>query len=186
MKLNLGCGMNKMPGWHNVDSAPHSEPDTLWNLEKAPWPWLDSSVEEMLFNHSLEHMGQDTKTFLAIIQEIYRVARPGALIRINVPHPRHDNYLHDPTHVRPVTPEMLAMFDKRKNEEWVRAKAANTPLGLYLDVDLEITDVVMTVDEPYLSKLKSGELKPEALAVLARERNNVISECRIQMRARKG
>jgi hypothetical protein len=185
MKLNLGCGMNKTPGWLNVDSAPACEPDMVWDLETTPWPWPDSSAGEMLFNHSLEHMGQDTKTFLEIIKEIYRVGRDGAVIRINAPHPRHDNFLHDPTHVRAVTPEMLVMFDRSKNEEWRRTGAANTPLGLYLGVDLEITDATMVLDEPYQSQLRSGALKSDEVAALARERNNVIAECRIQMRVRK-
>lgn len=185
MKLNLGSGMNKMLGWHNVDNAASSNPDTMWDLEKTPWPWPESSVDEMLFNHSLEHMGQDSKVFLAIIQEVYRVAKPNAAIHINVPHPRHDNFINDPTHVRAVTPEMLTIFDKARNEELARQGASNTPLALYLGVDFEILDVHAVLDEPYASQVKAGTLQPAAIAALVRERNNVVSECRIQLRVRK-
>lgn len=184
-KLNLGCGMNHRAGWLNVDNSTASKPDLVWDLEETPWPWPGSSVEAMLFNHSLEHMGQDTKTFLAIVGEIYRVGRDGAVVEINVPHPRHDNFLHDPTHVRAVTPEMLLMFDRRMNERWVAAKASNTPLGLYIGVDLEMVSATMVLDEPYLSQLRAGALKPDEISSLARQRNNVIAECRIVMRVRK-
>jgi len=185
MKLNLGCGVNQRTGWVNVDSSPACKPDLVFDLETTPWPWPDSSIEEMAFNHSLEHMGQDSRVFLAIMKEIYRVAQPGGLIRINVPHPRHDNFLNDPTHVRPITPEMLTMFDRAKNEEFAKIGAANTPLGLYLDVDFELTDVQASLEEPYASQMKAGTLRPDQVAVLVRERNNVVSEYRIQLRARK-
>ena len=185
MKLNLGCGMNKLEGWRNVDSAAACAPDEIWNLEQTPWPWQNSSADEMLFNHSLEHMGRDPDVFLAIVREIYRVARPGALITINVPHPRHDNFLNDPTHVRAITPEMLTMFDRAKNEELIAQGAANTPLALYLGVDFEVTDVSVSLDEPYASQFKAGVLTPDQLHNLVRERNNVIVECRIKLRSRK-
>jgi hypothetical protein len=185
MKLNLGCGMNRRDGWINVDNSPACTPDTLWDLEVTPWPWPDSSADEMLFNHSLEHMGQAPKTFLAIIGEIYRVGADNALVAINVPHPRHDSFLHDPTHVRAVTPEMLRMFDRQRNDRWVEIGAANTPLGLYLGVDFEMISATMVLDEPYLSQLRSGALKPEEIGYLARERNNVIAECRMELRVRK-
>ncbi|MEZ5972805.1 MAG: hypothetical protein R3C31_13430 [Hyphomonadaceae bacterium] len=185
MKLNLGCGMNRRDGWHNVDNSPVCQPDQVWDLEQTPWPWPDSSAQEFLFNHSLEHMGQDTKTFLAIMSEVYRVGRPGAEVSINVPHPRHDNFLFDPTHVRAVTPEMLMMFDKEKNEQWVRASMPNTPLGLYLSIDLQMIEATMILDEPYLGRFRAGELKAEEISQLARERNNVIAECRIKLKVRK-
>ena len=185
LKLNLGCGMNHLDGWTNVDNSAACSPDVVHDLEQTPWPWPDSSADALRFNHSLEHMGQDTKTFLAIMSEIYRVGRLGAEVEINAPHPRHDSFLYDPTHVRAITPEMLLMFDKEKNEQWVRASAANTPLGLYLSIDLQMIEATMILDEPYLSQFRSGELKGDEISQLARERNNVIAECRVKLRVRK-
>lgn len=185
LKLNLGCGTHRLAGWLNVDLSPACQPDLVYDLERTPWPWPDSSAEEMLFNHSLEHIGQDVRVFLAVIREIYRVARPGAVIRINAPHPRHDDFMNDPTHVRPITPQVLLKFDRARNLAHQAAGDANSPLGLYLDVDFEIFDVFTTLEEPYASQLREGALSAQAAAQLARERNNVIKEFRIQMRARK-
>lgn len=185
LKLNLGCGMNHLDGWLNVDNSAASKPDVIHDLDNTPWPWPDSSAEAMLFNHSLEHMGRDTETFLGIIQEIYRVGCDGAEIAINVPHPRHDSFLNDPTHVRAVTPEMLTMFDRQQNEQWIAAKASNTALGIYLGVDLVLANVTAVLDEVYQAQLQSGALKPAEISQLARERNNVIAEFRMELRVRK-
>ncbi len=49
---------------------------------------------------------------------MYRVCRDGAVISISVPHPRHDDFINDPTHVRVVTPELLNLFNKKLNKQW--------------------------------------------------------------------
>lgn len=114
MKYNMGCGLNKIHGYVNVDKFPHSSPDLLHDLEVCPWPIDSNSASHILFNHSLEHMGQDADTFLNIIKEIYRISQPDTLIQINVPHPRHNDFINDPTHVRIITPDLLNLFSLKK------------------------------------------------------------------------
>ncbi len=103
MKLNLGCGYNKLDGYVNVDSDPNCEPDTLADIEDS-LPFEDNSVDEIVLNHVLEHLGQTTKVYFHVWKEMYRVLKDGALVLINVPHHNHDNFHHDATHVRKVTP----------------------------------------------------------------------------------
>src|SRR4051812_30210725 len=100
MKFNMGCGLNRRDGYVNVDMFASSGADEVWNLEQTPWPWPDGCAEEVLFIHSLEHMGEQSAVFLEIIRELYRICAPGASVRIHVPHPRHDDFIDDPTHVR--------------------------------------------------------------------------------------
>ncbi|MBF0395018.1 MAG: hypothetical protein HQL38_20270, partial [Alphaproteobacteria bacterium] len=38
--------------------------------------------------------------FRAVMRELYRICRDGASITVTVPHPRHDNFIGDPTHVK--------------------------------------------------------------------------------------
>src|SRR5687767_8310331 len=112
MKLNLGCGQNKLQGYVNTDREPAVKPDVLMDLEKFPWPFEDDSVDEVVAFHVLEHVGATSEMFVRIMQELYRVCRAGAEVRIAVPHPRHDNFFDDPTHVRAITPMTLELFSK--------------------------------------------------------------------------
>jgi hypothetical protein len=183
LKLNLGCGENHVPGYVNVDK--HGKPDVLHDLETFPWPWEDNSVGEIRLSHVLEHLGQMTSVYLKIIKELYRICAPNATIYVVVPHPRHDHFLNDPTHVRIVTPQGLDLFSKSKNREWIKAGFANSPLGLYLNVDFEITDVNYILDPLWLQKLNSREITETQVDEALRNFNNVVTEMRILLRVVK-
>ncbi len=183
MKLNLGCGSKLLPGYCNVDKF--GEPDVKWDLETFPWPWPDNAVDEVLLSHVLEHLGQAPNTFMTIMQELYRVCRPDAVLKVVVPHPRSDHFLADPTHVRAVTPMMLEMFSRQMNEEWQRQGAANTPLALHYDVNFEIVSVVQVLDEPYLSLFRAGKITTEQLHDMERTQNNIVLQIEMVLKAIK-
>lgn len=174
IKLNLGCGMNHKEGYINVDKF--GSPDIQHDLESFPWPWEDSSVDEILLIHVLEHLGQDTETYLNIIKQIYRICKDQALVHIAVPHPKHDDFLNDPTHVRIITPESISLFSKKQNAMWIRDGYANTPLGIYLDVDFEIMKITNKPDQQWLQLLKEKKVSQEEFLASARKYNNVIKE----------
>src|SRR3546814_16823759 len=58
LKLNIGCGFNKLDGYLNVDGFSDCAPDMLWDLESTPWPFDEDAVDEIYANHVLEHPGQ--------------------------------------------------------------------------------------------------------------------------------
>ena len=185
MKLNLGCGFNKKDGFVNVDKFAACGPDRVVDLEQFPWPFETSSVDEIHLIHVLEHLGAGTDLFLGIIKELHRVCRPGAIVRIEVPHPRHDIYLNDPTHVRVVTPAILSLFSKANCREWEANGVTNTPLALYIDVDFEIRKNEMVLEQTYLDMLMSGQKSEAEVLDLARVQNNVIREFWIELEAVK-
>lgn len=175
MKLNLGCGLNPKDGWHNVDKFDACRPDEAVDLERLPWPWPDNSAHEVLFNHSLEHMGQDPDVFIGIMRELWRVCAPGALVQINVPDPRHDHFIGDPTHVRPVTEGMLSLFSQSLNRRLAEMGAANSPLGLIHGIDFEIENHERIFDEPWAGMIAAGRIGEAELNDAVRRYNNVVS-----------
>jgi len=185
MRLNLGCGGRKFPDWINVDKFPTCSPDQMVDLEQFPWPWPDSSVDEVRMYHVLEHLGADTEICLGIIKELYRICRDDAAIHIIVPHPRHDDFLNDPTHVRPVTRESFYLLSQAANREWLACGAANTPLGLYIGVDLAVESATYVLAEPWNSLYEQKKLSPEELQQAIRLYNNVVKQLDMRLRAIK-
>ena len=181
----MGCGHNRVPGSVNVDVSPACKPDLVCDLEDLPWPWPSDSVDRVRFNHCLEHLGQDPKIFLGMMKELYRICRNGSEVEINVPHPRHDDFIGDPTHVRAITPELLTLFNRDANDQWKASGAANTPFAHYLGVDFELASVSTVLAEPYATRYQRGELTAETLGEMARERNNIVAEYRMALRVKK-
>ena len=181
MKLNIGCGVNKQAGYLNLDKYEACAPDQVMDAEAFPWPFADDSVEQVVFSHSLEHMGGDPAVFLALMQELYRVCHGGATVQINVPHPRHDDFLNDPTHVRAVTPEMLTLFSRSQCETWARNGGANSQLAVYLNVDFELRRVQSILDPVYQRAFDTDQITEPQLRQMERSQNNVIREIRITL-----
>ena len=184
-KLNLGCGQNHFPGYANIDKYDYFSPDITWDLETFSWPWEDNSIEEIVFNHSLGQLGSTQDIYIEIMKELYRILKPGALVKIVAPHPRHDDFMNDPTLRRSVTPESLTLLSKRINQAYLENKTTTTPLGLQHNVDFEIVSVDNALDEPWASKFTNGVIDSNALMQASRKYNNVIKEIRIELKAIK-
>ena len=185
LKLNFGCGFNLIPGFVNIDRSSACHPDIVFDAETQSWPWPTNSIDEVLFYHSLEHMAPDPNVFLGMIRELYRVCAPQARIRILAPHPRHDDFLNDPTHVRAITPVLFTLFDRQRNLRWIEGRYANTPLAIYLGVDFVVESSEVTLTPEYVQKVQSGEFSEEAIQALLLERNNVAKEYEFVLRVRK-
>ncbi len=82
IRLNLGCGTNKIPGWINIDSVPAMTPDLLHDIAR-PLPFSDESVEEVLADGLLEHF--DKYQRYLVFHEWTRVLKPGGRMNVGVP-----------------------------------------------------------------------------------------------------
>lgn len=185
MRLNLGCGNNKLDGYLNVDKQAHCNPDQVVDLEQFPWPFDDNCAEKVVMSHVLEHLGETSQTYLAIIKELYRICCNGARIEIKVPHPRHDEFANDPTHVRAILAEQFQLFSKAANKKWQEQGYANTPLADYLDVDFETEDIRWTPDDIWVQKLQAGKISSSDLAKMAQHQYNILKEIHITLKVVK-
>ncbi|MDB5426113.1 MAG: hypothetical protein JWP28_722 [Phenylobacterium sp.] len=185
MKLNLGCGFDKREGWLNVDGFAACEPDRLLDIEATPWDLETNAFEHILMKHVLEHVGAEFPVFAAVMRELYRVAAPGGLVEIHVPHVRHDTFWSDPTHVRAFTPLTFMMMSKRQNRIWMENRANYTMLAFLMEVDFEVESVVQNYDPRWQARLDAGEITREALRAKADESWNVARELQVRLRAVK-
>lgn len=95
-RLNLGCGNDRREGYIGVDLFDGPQVDQIHDLDRGPWPWLDSSVHHILARHVFEHV-QDPVLFMA---ECWRVLRPGHSLDVVTPHWKSRDAYTDPTHRR--------------------------------------------------------------------------------------
>jgi SAM-dependent methyltransferase len=93
-KLSLGSGNKKQADAVNIDIVSSTEPDLCHNLNRLPWPLPNDWFEECTAYDVIEHLDD----IVAIMEEIHRVCRHGAIVRITVPHFSCANAYTDPTH----------------------------------------------------------------------------------------
>lgn len=180
MKLNIGSGSKRYPGYLNIDNDPNSDVDIIADLEKDIFSIPDNSVEEILAHHVLEHLGDG---FFHCIKEMYRVCKHNAIIHVHVPHPRHDVFLIDPTHKRPIYPHTLDMFSKARNKHDLDNGGCETPLGFINDVDIRVISFTPVLDPYWATKFQT--MSNEECDHVARTFNNVITEYHIQWQVNK-
>jgi len=110
-RLNIGCGRNIQEGWLNVDSAALPGVDIVCDLERLrenPIDLPDETVGHFLLSHVIEHV----RDSLGLMQELWRLATPGAIAVIRVPHGGSDDAWEDPTHVRAYFPKSFGFFSQ--------------------------------------------------------------------------
>jgi hypothetical protein len=172
MKLNLGCSDDLRGGdWMNVDIAPpsgygptggHRGSMTGPQFQQAdlslPWPWEDSSVDEIYAADIFEHIGdcshserescqkcwpEDARPGMRrhwsgrihTMNEAWRVLKPGGLLTMICPDAaKGAGQWQDPQHVTPWTPNGLQYFCvdlKPPLKAWDRFRHAYGVIGAF-------------------------------------------------------
>jgi len=92
--LDVGCGIRKYPGSVGIDDNPASKADVLCDLDRLPYPFRDSSFDEIRVIHVIEHVSN----VIGAMEEFHRLARPGGRIVLATPHYTDFSSFCDPTH----------------------------------------------------------------------------------------
>jgi predicted SAM-dependent methyltransferase len=75
VKLQFGCGGNRLEGWQNYDSE--------IDIAKPPLPFRDAYADFIFAEHVLEHV--PLQEAIRFLRDCHRILKPGGTIRLAVP-----------------------------------------------------------------------------------------------------
>jgi predicted SAM-dependent methyltransferase len=112
LRLDIGCGDNKVAGTFGIDFVKRNGVDMVVNLEKFPWPFASGSVTEVFCSHYIEH----TKDLVKFMDEIHRILKPGGRLNLLAPYYASMRAWQDPTHTRAISEGTFLYFNKKWRE----------------------------------------------------------------------
>ena len=92
--LDLGSGGSKQPGSIGIDRLDIPGVDVVHDLEVFPYPFADNEFDRIVSYNCLEHI----KDLLGLMNEVYRILKPGGIFHFEVPHFSSVDMYTDPTH----------------------------------------------------------------------------------------
>ena len=105
--LDLGCGNKKREGAIGVDFNDRTAADVVHNLNSFPYPFEDSYFDEVYIDNCLEHLAEPIR----VMEEVYRISKKNARIKVIVPYFRSLWAFIDPTHLHFFTVDSFAYYD---------------------------------------------------------------------------
>lgn len=120
-RLNWGCGSDVRAGYVNADAYRTGPGIVQHDMLDVPWPWPDASFDEILMSHVLEHVPpvfrQGRDAMWLVLEEAWRVLRPGGRLVILVPPAgRRTTWAH-PNHYRDFVPESFCYLSTEAGAE---------------------------------------------------------------------
>jgi hypothetical protein len=134
-RLNIGCGNKRMAGWIGIDQVATSATDIVRDLKRG-LPFEDSSVDEILCDNVLEHIGPP-EDFIFVLNEMFRVLKPGAVCTIIVPHAGSQAAWQDPTHVRAFVPRSALYWNQDLQWAKLYGITADFDVNIWVEGDME-------------------------------------------------
>lgn len=143
LKLNLGANDDRKPGFLSVDIC---EPADVVTDLRLPWPWEDSTVDEIYAHDVFEHLSQEVGCIafwgeelrrtrvspkIWCMNEAFRVLKPGGILDLAVPCAMlsdgrmNPGAFADPTHVSYWTLDDRYYY----GEEWNNPQGERGRLG---------------------------------------------------------
>lgn len=124
LRLDIGCGINKRPGFIGIDQYKLPGVDVVMDVRKA-WTYADNSVEEIHCSQFLEHLTALER--VNFFNEAYRVLIPDGKLTVITPHWASNRAYGDFTHQWPPVAEMLYYY---VNREWRLSQAPHNDISV--------------------------------------------------------
>lgn len=105
--LDFGCGNRKRPGSVGIDVNPRTDADVVHDLDVFPYPFADSTFDEVYADNVLEHLEKPVR----VMEELHRITKPGASVKVIVPYFRSLWAYIDPTHRHFFTVDSFTYYD---------------------------------------------------------------------------
>lgn len=105
MRLAIGGRINAQEGYRTLDMRPPA--DYIIDLEEGDLESVGYGMWEVIeAHHVLEHI----RNLLPLMDELWKLLRPGGILDIEVPMFPHGSSVVDPSHVRFFIPETFDYF----------------------------------------------------------------------------
>lgn len=114
VRIDFGCGQNCTVGqdgskYIGVDIVSLPGVDVVHDLTIFPYPFEDSSADEIVSNHFVEHLtGED---FMRHMDECWRILKKGGKMQIVHPYCFSERAFQDPTHKTFIPAARYLYFD---------------------------------------------------------------------------
>ena len=106
-RINLGCGLQPLAGYVNVDNRPLPGVDVVHDLDRAPWPFVDGRAEAIVALDVFEHL----LDVIGAMNECRRILQMGGRLTIRGPLPESPNLWVDVSHRRAFVEHSFDHFD---------------------------------------------------------------------------
>lgn len=155
----IGIDLHKVPGV-----------DKVHDLTKFPYPFADNSIDGAFSSHFVEHL--DGFERIKFFNEMYRILKPGARMRLIHPYFKSERAIQDPTHKFPPICETSYLY-------WDKNWRAANKLGHYLGTcDFEFWIYYTFMDNTWMQKSE------EVRAFAIRHYFNVIADMIVDLKKR--
>lgn len=96
IQLDIGCGGNKQKGFVGMDIRAIDGVDIVHDVEQTPYPLPNECCSVVLASHIIEHICP--KRLVDVVNEWWRLLKPGGQAWIAMPYGTSYGYHQDPTH----------------------------------------------------------------------------------------
>lgn len=84
VRLDVGCGIFKQPGFLGMDAVEHPDVDIPHDIQRFPWPVPDDICIQIRMSHVWEHI--EPKYRFQVMDELWRICRYDGLLLLSAPY----------------------------------------------------------------------------------------------------